>query len=69
MADFHMPSETETVNLADDLDVDNLGELLLECHTFLSALLERRQQPLWVERDGQRLLGRLGSLVEWQTVH
>lgn len=47
---------------------DDLGELLLDCHVFLTALLDRRHAK-WVDRDARRLLERLGELVEWETVH
>jgi len=67
MADFYVPSEVE--GLAEsEVGAESLGELLLDCHTFLNLLLARRQSK-WVERDGQRLLSRLGTLVEWQTLH
>ena len=47
---------------------ESLGELLLDCHIFLSAVLER-QHSKRVGQDAQRLLARLDELVEWETVH
>lgn len=66
-------AEFLTIDTMDDIGAsegteEGLGELLLDCHTFLHELLERRQSR-WVERDGQRLLHRLGCFVEWQTLH
>jgi hypothetical protein len=67
MADFYLPSEVDG-SAASEVGAESLGDLLLDCHTFLTLLLAR-QQSKWVERDGQRLLCRLGALVEWQTLH
>lgn len=47
---------------------EGLGELLLECHTFVADLLSR-QQSRRVEREGRRLLERLGTFVDWHTLH
>jgi hypothetical protein len=67
MAEFLILDKTEASSSNDNSE-EGLGELLLECHNFLNELLARRQSK-WVERDGQRLLKRLGSFVEWQTLH
>jgi hypothetical protein len=66
-------SEFRTLDLiepatAHDIDDESVHDLLLDCHAFLAQLLAARQRK-WVERDGQRLLNRLGSFVDWQTVH
>jgi hypothetical protein len=45
-----------------------LGELLLDCHSFVAQLLSR-EQPLWVRREGRLLLERLGTFVDWHTLH
>ena len=66
-------SEFRTLDLiepstAHDIDDESVHDPLLDCHAFLGQLLATRQNK-WVERDGQRLLKRLGSFVDWQTVH
>jgi len=66
-------SEFRTLDLleptaAHDIDDESVHDLLLDCHAFLGQLLATQQRK-WVERDGQRLLNRLGSFVDWQTVH
>ena len=50
------------------LSVENIGDLLLDCHTFLTEMLSRRQ-PEAVRREGRRLLSRLDALVDWETLH
>ena len=66
-------SEFRTLDLleptaAHDIDDESVHDLLLDCHAFLGQLLATEQRK-WIERDGQRLLNRLGSFVDWQTVH
>jgi len=66
-------SEFRTLDLleptaAHDIDDESVHDLLLDCHAFLGQLLATQQRK-WIERDGQRLLNRLGSFVDWQTVH
>lgn len=66
-------SEFRTLDLIEpsnghDIDDECVHDLLLDCHAFLAELLSTQQRK-WVERDGQRLLNRLGSFVDWQTVH
>jgi hypothetical protein len=66
-------SEFRTLDLIEpsnghDIDDECVNDLLLDCHAFLAELLSTQQRK-WIERDGQRLLKRLGSFVDWQTVH
>ena len=66
-------SEFRTLDLiepspAHDIAEECVNDLLLDCHAFLGQLLVTQQRK-WIERDGQRLLKRLGSFVDWQTVH
>ena len=67
MSEFRTLDLIEPVT-AHDLDDESVHDLLLDCHAFLGQLLATEQRK-WIERDGQRLLNRLGSFVDWQTVH
>ena len=67
MSEFRTLDLLEPTN-AHDIDDESVHDLLLDCHAFLGQLLATQQRK-WIERDGQRLLNRLGSFVDWQTVH
>ena len=49
-------------------DEDDIEDLMSDCHTFLSSLLEIKVSA-WVRRDANDLMTRLAEVVSWNRIH
>lgn len=50
------------------LDDEDTEDLLVDCHALLTRALDR-QNPLWLQQDGSKLLSRLEEALSWYRIH
>ena len=49
------------------LDTEDKDDLLVDCHTFLSKVLDRTN-PQWMQKEGAELLSKIAQTLSWYKI-